>query len=168
MLETHNEQTLARLRALCLALPETSETTSWNHPNFKAGKKTFVAFERVNGRASIAFRLPQGEVERLLQRKQFFETPYGRGLWASLWADDAIDWRRVQDLVAAGTGSCRAELSGGGAETDGSRARVRSKGKGQKPRSKGKSEGGGQRYRPKVEVKGTGQGGADRFFLCES
>ena len=99
MLETHNEQTLARLRALCLALPETSETTSWNHPNFKAGKKTFVAFERVNGRASIAFRLPQGEVERLLQRKQFFETPYGRGLWASLWAEDAIDWRRVQDLV---------------------------------------------------------------------
>jgi predicted DNA-binding protein (MmcQ/YjbR family) len=100
MLETHNEQTLARLRALCLALPETSETASWNHPNFKAGKKTFVAFERVKGRASIAFRLPQSEIERLLQRKQFFATPYGRGLWASLWAeDDAIDWRQVQDLV---------------------------------------------------------------------
>jgi predicted DNA-binding protein (MmcQ/YjbR family) len=99
MLETHNEQTLAKLRALCLALPETSETTSWNHPNFKAGKKTFVAFERVKGRASIAFRLEPGDVKRLLQRKQFFETPYGRGLWASLWAEGAIDWRQVQDLV---------------------------------------------------------------------
>jgi predicted DNA-binding protein (MmcQ/YjbR family) len=99
MLETHNELTLARLRSICLSLPETSETASWNHPNFKAGKKTFVAFERVKGRASIAFRLEPGEVERLLQRKQFFPTPYGRGLWASLWADGPIDWRRVQQLV---------------------------------------------------------------------
>jgi predicted DNA-binding protein (MmcQ/YjbR family) len=99
MLKTQNEQTLAKLRALCLALPETSETASWNHPNFKAGKKTFVAFERVKGRASIAFRLEPGDVERLLQRKQFFETPYGRGLWASLWADGPIDWPAVQELV---------------------------------------------------------------------
>jgi len=42
MLETPNEATLARLRSLCLSLPETSETASWGHPNFKAGKKTFV------------------------------------------------------------------------------------------------------------------------------
>jgi predicted DNA-binding protein (MmcQ/YjbR family) len=99
MLETQNEVTLTRLRSLCLALPETSETASWGHPNFKAGKKTFVAFERVKGRASIAFRLNSGDVERLLQRKQFFATPYGRGLWASLWADGRIDWRAVEDLV---------------------------------------------------------------------
>jgi predicted DNA-binding protein (MmcQ/YjbR family) len=99
MLETRNEVTLTRLRSLCLALPETSETASWGHPNFKAGKKTFVAFERVKGRASIAFRLEPDEVERLLRRKQFFATPYGRGLWASVWADSRIDWRAVEDLV---------------------------------------------------------------------
>jgi predicted DNA-binding protein (MmcQ/YjbR family) len=100
MLETRNEVTLARLRSLCLSLPETSETASWGHPNFKAGKKTFVAFERVKGRASMAFRLEPDEVDRLLRRKQFFATPYGRGLWVSVWADGAIDWRAVQDLVA--------------------------------------------------------------------
>jgi predicted DNA-binding protein (MmcQ/YjbR family) len=99
MLETHNEMTLARLRSLCLSLPETTETGSWGHPNFKAGKKTFVAFERVKGRASIAFRLEPDEVERLLQRKQFFATPYGRGLWVSLWADDQVDWHAVSELV---------------------------------------------------------------------
>ncbi|HEY9462683.1 MAG TPA: MmcQ/YjbR family DNA-binding protein [Vicinamibacterales bacterium] len=99
MLETQNEVTLKRLRSLCLALPETSETASWGHPNFKAGKKTFVAFERVKGRASIACRLLPDDVERLVQRKQFFATPYGRGLWASVWADGPIDWRAVQDLV---------------------------------------------------------------------
>ena len=97
--DTPNERTLRRLRALCLALPETSETSSWAHPNFKAGKKTFVAFERVKGRASIAFRLEPHDVDRLLTRKSFFVTPYGRGQWVSMWADGAIDWQRVEDLV---------------------------------------------------------------------
>jgi predicted DNA-binding protein (MmcQ/YjbR family) len=32
-------------------------------------------------------------------RKQFFETPYGRGQWVSLWADDGLDWKAVSDLV---------------------------------------------------------------------
>ena len=97
--ETANEKTLTRLRSLCLSLPESSETSSWGHPNFKAGKKTFVAFERVKGRASIAFRLDAADVDRLLKRKQFFVTPYGRGLWVSLWADGRVDWPAVEDLV---------------------------------------------------------------------
>jgi predicted DNA-binding protein (MmcQ/YjbR family) len=99
MLTSANERTLAKLRELCLSLPETNETASWGHPNFKAGKKTFVAFERVKGRASMAFRLEADDVERLLRRKQFFATPYGRGLWVSVWADGPVDWRAVQDLV---------------------------------------------------------------------
>lgn len=91
--------TLDRLRGLCLAYPETSETASWGHPNFKAGKKTFVAFEEVKGRQSIAFRLAPQDVERLLTRRQFFVTPYGRGQWVSLWAEGKIDWAAVADLV---------------------------------------------------------------------
>jgi predicted DNA-binding protein (MmcQ/YjbR family) len=90
---------LPRLRALCLGYPAASETSAWGHPNFKAGKKTFVAFELVTGRPSIAFRLPPDEVERLLARRQFFVTPYGRGRWVSLWADGAVDWKAVATLV---------------------------------------------------------------------
>ena len=93
------ESALERLRKLCLAYPATSETASWGHPNFKAGKKMFVAFEPVKGRPSIAFRLEPPDVERLLTRKQFFVTPYGRGQWVSLWADGALDWKAVTDLV---------------------------------------------------------------------
>src|ERR1051325_10967062 len=96
---TSAERTLHKLRSLCLALPETSEAASWGHPNFKAGTRTFVAFERVKGRASIAFRLEPSDVERLLRRKGFFITPYGRDRWVSLWADAAIDWKAVTELV---------------------------------------------------------------------
>jgi predicted DNA-binding protein (MmcQ/YjbR family) len=90
---------LERLRGLCLALPETSEKSSWGHPNFRAGKRTFAAFEHVGGRPSIAFRLDRAEVSRLVRRRQFFATPYGRGLWVSVWADQAVDWILVEDLV---------------------------------------------------------------------
>jgi predicted DNA-binding protein (MmcQ/YjbR family) len=90
---------LSRLRALCLSLPETRETSAWDHPNFKAGKRTFVAFERVKGRTSIAFRLDEADVRRLVRQKGFFPAPYGRGWWVSMWADGAVDWRLVGDLV---------------------------------------------------------------------
>ena len=69
---------LDKLRRLCLSLPETSEKSSWGHPNFIAGKRTFVAYETVEGRPSIAFRVPPKDTARLLTRGQFFATPYGR------------------------------------------------------------------------------------------
>jgi predicted DNA-binding protein (MmcQ/YjbR family) len=90
---------LRKLRSRCLALPETTEKSSWGHPVFFAGKKTFAAFERVRGKPSIAFRIAPGDHARLLSRRQFFETPYGRGQWVSVWADATLDWTLVDDLL---------------------------------------------------------------------
>lgn len=90
---------LDRVRRLCLALPETREELAWGHPVFKAGAKTFAAIEQVDGRPSVAFRLPPEEVTFLLSAKPFFSTPYGRGLWASAWADGRLDWPLVETLV---------------------------------------------------------------------
>jgi predicted DNA-binding protein (MmcQ/YjbR family) len=88
-----------QLRELCLSLPETSERLSWGHPNFRAGKRTFVAFEVFNGKPSIAFRLDRVNVSLLLGRKKFFATPYGRGQWVSLQADGVLNWKLVTQLV---------------------------------------------------------------------
>ena len=90
---------VAKLRTLALSLPETTATMSWGHPNFRAGRKTFAAFEIVKGRPSIAFRLDRADRDRVLRRTQFFATPYGRGVWVSMWADKAIDWTLVGDLL---------------------------------------------------------------------
>jgi predicted DNA-binding protein (MmcQ/YjbR family) len=88
-----------RVRELCLSLPETSETASWGHPNFRAGKRTFATFEIVNARPSIALRLGTIDVNRLVRRPRFFATPYGRGQWVSLWADGNVDWKLVAELI---------------------------------------------------------------------
>ncbi|MBI2189542.1 MAG: MmcQ/YjbR family DNA-binding protein [Acidobacteria bacterium] len=89
----------ARARRLCLAFPETNETWSWEHPNFRVGRKTFCTFEMVKGRPSIAFRLAPSDAEAALRRKHFFATPYGRGLWVSAWVDGAIDWKLIGLLI---------------------------------------------------------------------
>jgi len=81
---------------MCLELPDTTEKLSWGHPNFRTGKKTFVAFEQVQGRPSIAFRL-DADVEQL--GPNFFDTPYGRGKWVSLWIDEGFNARQVRALV---------------------------------------------------------------------
>ena len=88
-----------RVRALCLSFPEASEVSAWGHPNFRVRRKAFVAFEQVQKRPSIAFRLDPFDVERLLERKAFFATPYGRGLWVSMWMDRAVNEKLIEKLV---------------------------------------------------------------------
>src|SRR5215216_2036220 len=91
----------ARARRDCLALPETTETFSWDHPNFRAGKMMFCAFETIKGRPSIAFKLPATD-SAFLDQPNTFPTPYGRGAWTSIWVDD--------DVAASELGADRAKL----------------------------------------------------------
>jgi predicted DNA-binding protein (MmcQ/YjbR family) len=88
-----------KLRSLCLAFPESTETASWGHPNFRAGKRTFAAFEIWKGRPSIAFRVDAATAAVLLRRKNFFATPYGQTRWVSVWVDGRVDWRFVAKLL---------------------------------------------------------------------
>jgi predicted DNA-binding protein (MmcQ/YjbR family) len=100
MTASAGDKALTRMRRRCLGLPETSETDSWGHPNFRAGRKTFAAFEWIKGRPSIAVRLDAAEVDLLLtQHRNFFLTPYGRGIWVSAWADQPVDWALLDELI---------------------------------------------------------------------
>ena len=98
MKDVFDRPVYARLRRLCLALPETSERASWGHPNFRVGTKTFCAFEVIKGRPSVAFRLPPAAIEELMATAGF-ATPYGRGVWASVWVDGRVNWKQTKALV---------------------------------------------------------------------
>ena len=94
-----DDRALQRIRELCLSLPESSEVSSWGHPNFRAGKRTFAAFEWIKDRPSIAFRLNPTDIDLLLRRRGFFVTPYGQGRWVSIWVDAALNWGLVRRLL---------------------------------------------------------------------
>ena len=93
-----DRRVFARARKACLALPETTEASSWGHPNFRAGKRTFCAFELIGGRPSIAFKLPADHPE-LRSRDDTFATPYGRSLWTSIWVDGRIERGAIAALA---------------------------------------------------------------------
>lgn len=89
----------ARVRKICMTYPEATEKSSWGHPNFRAGKKTFVTLEVWQGRPSIALRLEAEQVQELLGEPEFFATPYGRGLWVSRYLDGRPGWRGIRHLI---------------------------------------------------------------------
>jgi predicted DNA-binding protein (MmcQ/YjbR family) len=90
---------LTRLRNLCLSLPETTETGSWGHPNFRAGRRTFVTYEWIRRRPSIAFHLTRTDVAKYAGVRGFTRTPYGRDEWISMMADGRVNWRLVRELI---------------------------------------------------------------------
>jgi predicted DNA-binding protein (MmcQ/YjbR family) len=93
---------LARLREICLRLPEVRETVKWGHPTFEAGKKMFAVLDHYQGRTCIAFRTSPERLPELLDDDRFYEAPYGaRQAWVCLHADGRIDWAEVDGLLRA-------------------------------------------------------------------
>jgi predicted DNA-binding protein (MmcQ/YjbR family) len=89
----------ARARRVCLALPAATEACSHDHPVFRAGAKTFCAFEMHWGRPSIAVRVPIAQFDRQVEAGRIFATPYGRGAWTSVWMDGEVDWTELTALI---------------------------------------------------------------------
>ena len=91
---------LARLRQICMRLPEVRETVKWGHPTFEAGKKMFAVLDRYDGRLCIAFRVPDERLEELLADKRFTAAPYAaRYGWVCLDAEGRLDWKEIEDLL---------------------------------------------------------------------
>jgi predicted DNA-binding protein (MmcQ/YjbR family) len=96
----HEDDVLARLREICLKLPEAEETVTFGHPTFRRGKKTFAVLEEYRGELSIAFRVERTLQEIFLKDPRFFRTPYvGKHGWVSLRAAGRLRWSEVRELI---------------------------------------------------------------------
>jgi predicted DNA-binding protein (MmcQ/YjbR family) len=101
--ELTNDEILARLRTICLALPETRETLTWGHPHFRAGDKIFCSFSDGEGATHRAITLKTGmEMQGVfLNDPRFFKPAYvGNKGWISLNCDAApLHWEEIAELV---------------------------------------------------------------------
>ncbi|WP_153503314.1 MmcQ/YjbR family DNA-binding protein [Cumulibacter manganitolerans] len=105
---TDDDPYLARLREVCLALPEATEKTSHGHPVFHT-KKVFAVFggvvkgDHASDRyaQSVLFLPDQLEHEALLQDERFFVPGYyGPAGWLGLdFRTAEPDWDEVGELV---------------------------------------------------------------------
>ena len=94
-----------RLRAICLALPETSEKVAWGEPTWRVKGKLFAQLDNHHhGADHLAVWLPAplGEQESLvfLDPQRFFRPPYvGSRGWVGVRIDGRPDWKLVASLV---------------------------------------------------------------------
>lgn len=93
-----------RVRAICLALPDTTERPSHGSPAFFAGRQYVMLWP--DGHHDDAFphlwcAAPAGVQEHLVAAapQRFFRPPYvgGRG-WVGMRLDGDVDWAEVADL----------------------------------------------------------------------
>src|SRR5262245_12433376 len=101
-----SERLLARLRKICLALPEANEKLSHGEPTWFAGKgKVFAMLDDHNhGAAHLSVWLPQplGAQEALIDAdpERFFRPPdVGVSGWVGVVLDTKPDWGVVEGLV---------------------------------------------------------------------
>jgi hypothetical protein len=100
------EDPVARLRAICLALPETTERASHGEPCFFVrDKKQFVSVDdHHHGADRLAFwcAAPPGAQEALIAADpdRFFRPPYvGHRGWVGVRIDTEPDWDEVAEIV---------------------------------------------------------------------
>jgi hypothetical protein len=100
-----SDPAIDRLRAICLALPETTEKMAWGEPTFRVRGKLFAQLDNHHhGSDHLAVWLPMplGAQESLVYMDpvRYFVPPYvgGRG-WVGVRIDRRPNWKTIVDLV---------------------------------------------------------------------
>jgi hypothetical protein len=103
---TKTTRALDKLRAICLALPETSERLSHGAPTFFIrGKKTFALLasdHHSDGRLAMWCAAPEGVQAQLIsaEPERFFRPPYvGPRGWIGVRLDVDVDWDEIAGIV---------------------------------------------------------------------
>lgn len=98
---------LARLRKICLALPDAHEVEAWGEPTFRIRNRIFAMYAAPDnhhgrGRPSVWCLASPGNQEVMvrLRPERFFVPPYvGPSGWVGIYLDGRVSWREVAELV---------------------------------------------------------------------
>ena len=102
------QRILARVRQICLALPDTSEKLSHGEAAFFHKKRSFLntdTYHHGSEHYSVWVAAPLGAQDTLVRSdpKHFFVPPYvGYRGWVGVTLDNAPDWEEVERIVRDG------------------------------------------------------------------
>ena len=91
-----------RVRAICLAFPESSEVEAWGRPSFRVGTKIFVlAGAGMEHPFSIVFKPGPDEAGSYLADARFFAPRYwgARGWLATHIDEPTTDWTELAEII---------------------------------------------------------------------
>ncbi|MBM0104809.1 MmcQ/YjbR family DNA-binding protein [Steroidobacter sp. S1-65] len=102
-LQSKRAQTvLEELRAICLSLPETSESKQFGNPVWRAGKKVFAQAYcyRSDLKLTLAFWVGVDQQALLIRDQHFSIPPYiGHNGWIALDVTKDANWREIRSLA---------------------------------------------------------------------
>lgn len=101
VLDDDAKAALVRLRKICLALPDVSESLTFGNPTFKAGKKAFAVLDRYKGEYCIWFRCAAPPRKQLLSDDAYFPAPYDRAGAALCCKLNGANWTKLKPLILA-------------------------------------------------------------------
>jgi hypothetical protein len=98
---------IARLRRICLALPEAHEALAWGEPTFRVRNKLFAMYADARnhhgaGRHAVWCKAPPGNQLLMVTAapQRFFVPPYVEPSgWIGVWLDRRTDWAGLRDIV---------------------------------------------------------------------
>jgi predicted DNA-binding protein (MmcQ/YjbR family) len=92
---------LETLRAICLTLPHTKETLTWNKPYFRVSEKIFCGCGEVQGKPSVGLRMEQYESEVMMKSPGIEKAPYSRkgDGWVSIDPNVFDDWTEIERFI---------------------------------------------------------------------
>ena len=94
------KRAIGALRKLCLALPETREETSFGHPVWKVGTKTFAMASDWGDGLRFTFRVGGERQAMLVEDPRYSIPPYiGHRGWVSLRVGGKVDAEELRGLV---------------------------------------------------------------------
>jgi predicted DNA-binding protein (MmcQ/YjbR family) len=96
----NRDEALAKIRKICLSLPDTKETITWGKPHFRVGEKIFAGYGEEKGKRVVGFKLEMSHASIAVQIPGFSRAPYvGHKGWVSLDTDSVKDWDEVRDMI---------------------------------------------------------------------
>ena len=99
---------VARVREMCLALPEAREKIGWGAPTFRVRDRQFAMYldnHHGDGRLALWCKAPPGAQESLVgaDPERFFVPPYvGPKGWLGVHLDKGLDWGVIEGLLKDG------------------------------------------------------------------
>ncbi len=102
LLSKRAQSVLKQLRAICLALPETSEDRQFGSPVWRAGKKVFAQAYcyRATLKLQLSFWVGVDQQALLTRDPNFSIPPYmGHNGWIALDVTRAANWREIRSLA---------------------------------------------------------------------
>jgi predicted DNA-binding protein (MmcQ/YjbR family) len=91
---------LAKMRRICLTLPETKETPTWGQPHFRVGEKIFAGLGEEKGVLTVGFKLEMDHADAMVRRPGFSRAPYvGHKGWVSADVGRVKDWDELGALI---------------------------------------------------------------------